>query len=73
LAQDTDHSGTIDFKGRKLLSLSITFLTPHAEFSGLWKYISDWQNVFRHFDRDGSGSIEGQELAQVMSTLFSFD
>ena len=22
-----------------------------AEFAGLWKYISDWQNVFRHFDR----------------------
>ncbi|KAJ7090274.1 hypothetical protein B0H15DRAFT_256597 [Mycena belliarum] len=50
---DTDHSGTIDFK----------------EFSGLWKYISDWQNVFRHFDRDGSGSIEGQELAQAMKSF----
>ncbi|KAJ6547070.1 hypothetical protein B0H19DRAFT_1211755 [Mycena capillaripes] len=50
---DTDRSGTIDFK----------------EFSGLWKYISDWQNVFRHFDRDGSGSIEGQELAQAMKNF----
>ncbi|KAJ7470285.1 hypothetical protein FB451DRAFT_331373 [Mycena latifolia] len=50
---DTDRSGTIDFK----------------EFSGLWKYISDWQNVFRHFDRDGSGSIEGQELAQAMKSF----
>ncbi|KAJ6606502.1 hypothetical protein DFH09DRAFT_1256902 [Mycena vulgaris] len=50
---DTDRSGTIDFK----------------EFSGLWKYISDWQNVFRHFDRDGSGSIEGAELAQAMKSF----
>lgn len=22
----------------------------------------DWQNVFKHFDRDRSGSIDGQEL-----------
>lgn len=29
------------------------YLIP--EFAGLWKYISDWQNVFRHFDQDGSG------------------
>ncbi|KAJ6618361.1 hypothetical protein B0H10DRAFT_1947721 [Mycena sp. CBHHK59/15] len=50
---DSDRSGTIDFN----------------EFSGLWKYISDWQNVFRHFDRDGSGSIEGQELAQAMRSF----
>ncbi|KAJ7168236.1 hypothetical protein C8R43DRAFT_1121414 [Mycena crocata] len=50
---DTDRSGTIDFK----------------EFSGLWKYISDWQNVFRHFDRDQSGSIEGHELAQAMKSF----
>ncbi|KAJ7273209.1 hypothetical protein C8J57DRAFT_1317157 [Mycena rebaudengoi] len=50
---DTDRSGTIDFK----------------EFSGLWKYISDWQNVFRHFDGDGSGSIEGQELAQALKSF----
>ncbi|KAJ7261334.1 hypothetical protein B0H12DRAFT_1273478 [Mycena haematopus] len=50
---DTDRSGTIDFK----------------EFVGLWKYISDWQNVFRHFDRDGSGSIEGRELAEAMKSF----
>jgi len=50
---DTDRSGTIDFK----------------EFSGLWKYISDWQNVFRHFDRDGSGSIEGNELSQALQSF----
>ncbi|KAG8701032.1 hypothetical protein FRC08_004316 [Ceratobasidium sp. 394] len=48
---DTDRSGTIGFN----------------EFSGLWRYIKDWQGVFKHFDRDSSGSIDGNELSQAMS------
>ncbi|KAF9465223.1 hypothetical protein BDZ94DRAFT_416659 [Collybia nuda] len=48
---DTDRSGTIGFN----------------EFSGLWKYIKDWQNVFKHFDRDHSGSIDGQELRDALA------
>ncbi|RDB25186.1 Programmed cell death protein 6 [Hypsizygus marmoreus] len=48
---DTDRSGTIGFN----------------EFSGLWKYIKDWQNVFKHFDRDRSGSIDGQELRDALA------
>jgi len=47
---DTDRSGTIGFN----------------EFAGLWKYIKDWQGVFRHFDSDRSGSIEGPELMQAL-------
>lgn len=47
---DVDRSGTIGFN----------------EFSGLWKYIKDWQNVFRHFDRDRSGSIDGSELREAL-------
>ncbi|EJD47027.1 EF-hand [Auricularia subglabra TFB-10046 SS5] len=47
---DVDRSGTVTFN----------------EFAGLWKYIKDWQNVFRHFDRDGSGSIDGAELAAAL-------
>ncbi|KAI0040312.1 EF-hand [Auriscalpium vulgare] len=47
---DTDRSGTIGFN----------------EFSGLWKYIRDWQNVFRHFDRDNSGTIDGPELSEAL-------
>ncbi|KAL0955564.1 hypothetical protein HGRIS_001805 [Hohenbuehelia grisea] len=47
---DTDRSGTIGFN----------------EFAGLWKYIKDWQGVFRHFDRDRSGSIDGQELQEAL-------
>jgi len=47
---DTDRSGTIGF----------------GEFAGLWKYIKDWQGVFRHFDRDQSGSIDNNELTQAL-------
>jgi Ca2+-binding EF-hand superfamily protein len=47
---DTDRSGTIGFN----------------EFAGLWKYIKDWQNVFRHFDKDRSGSIDGHELSAAL-------
>jgi len=47
---DVDRSGSINFN----------------EFSGLWKYIADWQNVFRHFDRDNSGSIDSGELATAL-------
>ncbi|EAU92003.1 apoptosis-linked protein 2 [Coprinopsis cinerea okayama7 len=47
---DVDRSGTIGFN----------------EFAGLWKYIKDWQNVFKHFDRDRSGSIDGNELREAL-------
>ncbi|KAI0752827.1 hypothetical protein C8Q80DRAFT_1148496 [Daedaleopsis nitida] len=47
---DTDRSGTIGYN----------------EFAGLWKYIKDWQNVYRHFDRDNSGTIEGSELQEAL-------
>jgi Ca2+-binding EF-hand superfamily protein len=48
---DTDRTGDIDFN----------------EFSGLWKYIEDWQHVFRRFDKDGSGSIDGNELRSALN------
>ncbi|KAG8881128.1 hypothetical protein FRB98_004535 [Tulasnella sp. 332] len=47
---DTDRSGTIGFQ----------------EFVSLWKYIAEWQKVFRHFDQDHSGTIEGTELASAI-------
>ncbi|GAA6059344.1 hypothetical protein JCM10212_003242 [Sporobolomyces blumeae] len=50
---DTDGNGTITFQ----------------EFSGLWQYIKEWQNVFRTFDRDHSGTIESAELANALSTF----
>ncbi|KZV82560.1 EF-hand [Exidia glandulosa HHB12029] len=50
---DTDRSGTIGFN----------------EFAGLWKYIADWQNVFRHFDRDRSGNIDHSELSAALASF----
>ena len=43
---DRDNSGTINFQ----------------EFASLWKYITDWQNTFRNYDKDNSGSIDKNEL-----------
>jgi hypothetical protein len=40
-----------------------------VEFQGLWRYIKDWQDVFRHFDRDRSGSIDGRELAAALNSF----
>jgi len=48
---DTDRSGSIGFQ----------------EFTGLWKYIKDWQGVFHHFDRDRSGTIDGTELQNALN------
>ncbi|GAA5862460.1 hypothetical protein JCM1840_004190 [Sporobolomyces johnsonii] len=50
---DTDMSGTIGFQ----------------EFAGLWQYVKEWQQVFRNFDRDRSGTIEGHELANALQTF----
>ncbi|KAK0557845.1 hypothetical protein OC846_000139 [Tilletia horrida] len=47
---DVDRSGHITFQ----------------EFSGLWKYVQDWQGVFRHFDQDRSGSIDQGELHNAL-------
>jgi len=48
---DTDRNGTIGFN----------------EFTGLWKYVKDWQNVFKHFDRDRSGTIDSGELRDALA------
>ncbi|ELU02035.1 hypothetical protein CAPTEDRAFT_148620 [Capitella teleta] len=50
---DRDSSGTINFQ----------------EFSSLWKYVTDWQNCFRGFDRDNSGSIDKNELQQALTAF----
>ena len=39
------------------------------EFQALWKYVTDWQNCFRSFDRDNSGSIDRNELQQALTTF----
>ncbi|KAI0732525.1 hypothetical protein C8Q72DRAFT_120038 [Fomitopsis betulina] len=53
---DVDRSGTIGYN----------------EFAGLWKYIKDWQNVYKHFDRDRSGTIDVRELRDAL-TQFGYN
>jgi Ca2+-binding EF-hand superfamily protein len=43
---DTDGNGVIDFN----------------EFAALWQYVCDWQETFRSFDMDNSGTIDRNEL-----------
>lgn len=39
------------------------------EFGALWKYVTDWQNCFRSFDRDNSGNIDKHELQSALQTF----
>jgi Ca2+-binding EF-hand superfamily protein len=50
---DRDRSGTIGF----------------PEFKHLWKYVTDWLNCFRSFDKDNSGNIDQNELKQALTTF----
>ena len=50
---DRDQSGNINFQ----------------EFGSLWKYITDWQNTFRSYDRDNSGSIDKRELQTAITSF----
>ncbi|XP_070574730.1 programmed cell death protein 6-like [Ptychodera flava] len=50
---DRQHNGTINFQ----------------EFGSLWKYITDWQNTFRSYDRDNSGFIDKNELKTALNSF----
>lgn len=39
------------------------------DFGALWKYVTDWQNCFRSFDRDSSGNIDKEELKTALTTF----
>ncbi|KAK9736173.1 EF-hand domain pair [Popillia japonica] len=39
------------------------------DFGALWKYVTDWQNCFRSFDRDSSGNIDKHELRTALTTF----
>ncbi|PAA72313.1 hypothetical protein BOX15_Mlig030201g1 [Macrostomum lignano] len=49
----TGEKGTIDFN----------------EFQELWRYITNWQNTFRMYDRDNSGSIDHHELKTALTNF----
>lgn len=50
---DRDQTGTVTFD----------------EFSGLWKYVTDWQTTFRSYDRDNSGTIDKNELKTALTSF----
>lgn len=50
---DRDGSGSINFQ----------------EFQSLWRYVTDWTNTFRNFDRDRSGFIDKNELSSALSAF----
>lgn len=50
---DRDQSGHINFQ----------------EFQALWKYVTDWQNTFRSYDRDNSGAIDKNELKTALTSF----
>ncbi|KAF3692360.1 Sorcin [Channa argus] len=50
---DRDMSGTLGF----------------TEFRDLWQALSSWKNTFMSFDRDHSGTVDGHELQQAISTM----
>jgi len=50
---DRDMSGTMGFQ----------------EFKDLWQALNSWKNLFMSVDRDRSGTVEGHEMQQVISSL----
>ncbi|KAN0126399.1 hypothetical protein V8E52_000039 [Russula decolorans] len=50
---DTNRNGTIDIH----------------EFDGLWKYIKQWEDVFRRFDKNKNNTIDSDELEQALERL----
>uniref|UniRef100_A0A3Q0R5W0 Programmed cell death protein 6 n=1 Tax=Amphilophus citrinellus TaxID=61819 RepID=A0A3Q0R5W0_AMPCI len=66
-------SNGMDHAFNALLSTSAMFDRENKggvnfnEFAGVWKYITDWQNIFRTYDRDNSGFIDKNELKQALT------
>ena len=50
---DRENRGTVSFQ----------------DFGALWKYVTDWQNCFRSFDRDNSGNIDRNELKTALTSF----
>lgn len=80
---DKQNTGTVSFQGKHLCfgDNGISYLLVYflLDFGALWKYVTDWQNCFRSFDTDNSGSIDKNEvsfktieLASTQLDLFYF-
>nr|XP_020473042.1 sorcin-like isoform X1 [Monopterus albus] len=39
------------------------------EFKELWQVLNGWRGTFVSYDRDGSGTIEGQELEHAITSM----
>lgn len=50
---DKQNTGTVSFQ----------------DFGALWKYVTDWQNCFRSFDTDNSGTIDKNELKTALTSF----
>ncbi|CAG2120324.1 unnamed protein product, partial [Medioppia subpectinata] len=50
---DSQNSKTIDF----------------ADFTRLWRYVTDWLKCFQSFDGDNSGHIDARELAKALTAF----
>lgn len=58
---DPDSSGMFDKNQKGTVSFE--------EFGALWKYVTDWENCFRSFDRDNSGNIDRNELKTALTNF----
>lgn len=57
----------LDFPG--MFDKSGTGQVTFEDFGALWKYVADWQNCFRSFDKDNSGNIDRDELKNALITF----
>ncbi|KAG5635233.1 hypothetical protein H0H81_011965 [Sphagnurus paluster] len=76
---DTDRSGAIsvteleralingDWTPFDLDTVKLLMSIFDTDRSGTIGFNEDWQNVFKHFDRDRSGSIDGPELRDALA------
>ena len=40
-----------------------------AEFKDLWQVLNGWKMTFASYDRDRSGTVEGQELQHAVASM----
>ncbi|KAF2358085.1 EF-hand domain [Trinorchestia longiramus] len=72
---DKDRSGAIDAAELQVALSNGMFdkgnknVISFEDFIHLWKYVTDWQGVFRSFDRDNSNNISKDELRNCLTSF----